>query len=191
MTDNTDTQSKITALCEHYLDERTEWDEAPELLGLFTDGQGGVRLVQILLPAELWELDRPPVMLRRYARTVAAFGGPDLPGLVAMAFRCEAFTLSEDAGPQAAETLRRRRAGGSVPPNKDVHGRIEQRLLVAVDTDGHQYTVTADRRTDDSASPAVTKVIPDGQGQSGLIPDALNLLIGVLRPQPGTAPTSR
>jgi hypothetical protein len=112
MTDNTDAQSKIAALCRRCLDERTEWDEDPELLGLFTDGDGELRMEQFRLPAELWELDRQPVILRRYAQTVAALGGPDLPGLVAVAFRCEAFVLSEDAGPQAAETMRRHAAGG-------------------------------------------------------------------------------
>jgi hypothetical protein len=77
-----------------------------------------------------------------------------------------------------------------VPPNKDVPGRIEQRLLLGVDTGGRQYTVTADRRTDGSASPAVSKLITDAHRLSGLIPDALDTLIAALRPQPGTARTS-
>jgi hypothetical protein len=190
MTDNTDTQSKIAVLCQRYLDERTEWDEDPELLGVFADDDGELRLEQFRLPAEVWELGRPPVILRRYAQMVAAFGASALSGLAAVAFRCEAFVLSEDAGPQAAETMRRRRVGGSVPPNKDVPGRIEQRLHVVVDTDGRPDTVTADRCTDGSASPAVSKVIRDGQRQSGLVPDALDILIAALRHQPGDARTS-
>ncbi|MER5546513.1 hypothetical protein ACWDBP_34890 [Streptomyces sp. NPDC001233] len=190
MTDNTDTQSKIAALCRGYLDQRTEWDEAPELLGLFTDDEGAVRLEEFRLPAELWELGRPAVILRQYADMVAAFGVRAPSDLVAVAFRCEAFALTADAGPQAEETIRRRMAGGSVPSNKDVPGRIEQRLLWVVDTEGRQYTVTADRRTDGSASPAVSKVTADRQRLSGLLADALDILLAALRPQPGTALTS-
>ncbi|MGP8302013.1 hypothetical protein ACTPOK_29655 [Streptomyces inhibens] len=182
MTDSTDAQSKIAAACTEHLDRRTEWDEAPEILGLFGGDGRGLRLEQFPVPMVLWEAGPPAVMFGRYARAVVAFEVRALPDLVAVAFRYEAFALSEDLSPQAAEVLRRRKAGGSVPRNEHVPGRIEQRIVSAVDTQGHHYMITADRMGDGSAAPAVSKLIPKGEQVTGRIPDALNELIEALHP---------
>ncbi|MEU7640961.1 hypothetical protein AB0C11_33670 [Streptomyces sp. NPDC039016] len=190
MTDSTDMQSKIAAKCAEYLDRRTEWDEPPALLGLFAEGDQGLRLERFPLPLEMWEMGPAGVMLGRYAQLVVESEMEPIPDLVAVAFRCEAFALRDDASPQAEEVIRRRMAGGSAPRNADVPGRVEQRMLSAVDTNGRHYMTTADRLANGSAAPAATEVFTDEQDPTGSIPAALDRLIAALRPQPTPSPTS-
>ncbi|MFJ9617820.1 hypothetical protein [Streptomyces noursei] len=190
MTDSTDMQSKIAAKCAEHLDRRTEWDEPPEVLGLFAEDDQGLRLERLPLPLEVWEMGPAGVMLGAYAQFVVESEMEALPDLVAVAFRCEAFALQSDASPQAEEAIRRRMAGGSAPRNADIPGRIEQRMLSAVDTDGRHYMSTASRLADGSAAPAATKVFTDGQDPTGRIPAALDRLIAALRLQPAPSRTS-
>ncbi|MBY8884806.1 hypothetical protein K7472_08095 [Streptomyces sp. PTM05] len=186
MNSNTDTQTVVRNMFIGCLDRRTQWDEPPEIL-IVTQAPGGNLIMgQLPLPAGLWEVAPPPFVLANYAHLAHATRVRPVRGLVAVAFRCEAFAISPDVSPEAAEALRRRNAGGSAPPNKDIPGRVEQRVISAVDIEGHDYMITADRRDDGTATAAVCTMHRHGARHTGRVPDAVNSLLAALRPRPAS-----
>lgn len=187
-------------MCAH-LRARTQWDELPDLYTLHATGRG-LRMSHIPIPAHLWiSYGHPP-------RAVAALAAqaPTMPRsrngthllvrphqgpLVGLALRYEAYVIRSDSpNPAAAEAARRREAGGSVPPNKDIPGRLEERCMTAVDLDGGRYMASSSRIADgkpDATEPAV-HYHPFGDTSrdklSGNVVDAIIRLLGAITPLP-------
>ncbi|TQE30860.1 hypothetical protein Sipo8835_22985 [Streptomyces ipomoeae] len=175
----------VLALCADYLRGRTEWDETPEALVLRDVNGTGLAWESLDIPEAAWRMAHPPVVLAGFAHLAAQPGLINLPqGVVAVAFRYEAFVIAPYSSPEAAEAIRRRQAGGSTPHNEHVPGRVEQRAITAVDACGRQYMVAADRQTDGGALLSTSKVLLGSQQLKGNVPSSLNELMGALSPQP-------
>ncbi len=174
----------VLALCADYLRGRTEWDETPEALVLRDANGTGLAWESLGIPEEAWAMTHPPVVLAGYAHLAAQPGLINLPqGVVAVAFRYEAFVIAQDTSPEAAEAIRRRRAGGSAPRNEHVPGRVEQRVITAVDACRREYMVAADRQADGGAVLSTSKVFA-AQKLMGNVPSALNTLMVAMSSQP-------
>lgn len=177
-------QNKVLALCEERLSARTAWDETPEALAL-RKVSSGLGWEQLPIPEAMWHVMEPPVALAAFAHLVAEVGlSIRVPGLVAVAFRYEAFVIASDVSPQADEAIRRRRAGGSVPRNEHIPGRVEQRIISALDMYGRQYMVAADRQDDGTAVLSASKALSGSERMTGRVPSALDALLEGLRPSP-------
>ncbi|GAA1919918.1 hypothetical protein [Streptantibioticus ferralitis] len=177
-----DTESMILAACEEQLARRTAWDEPPELLVVLRTGGAEPKAVPIPVSLAVWDAMPTAMVVLACAESFTQFGLIAGDSLVAVALRYEGFAITSESSPQAAEAIRRKRAGGSVPPNAEIPGRIEQRIISARDVHGRHYIASADRRSDGGATPVVSKVIGAAQQMTGAIPDALNALIAALRP---------
>lgn len=184
---STDLQSQILTVCRAHLSQRTGWDEVPELLVLKRHSCTALTVQQLPVPNLIWDKFPPAEVIAALANASVQIGVVATADTVAVALRSEGFAITHDTSPQAAEAIRRRVAGGSVPSNEHIPGRIEQRCINAVDRHGRQYLVTADRQSDGSAAPAVAQAISDAQQLSGGIPEALNAFGKAvwLHPAPG------
>lgn len=183
----TDLQSQILTACRAHLSWRTGWDEVPEVLVLKRHSEMGLTVQQLPVPDLLWDMFPPAEVIGALANASIHIGTVVTDDTVALAVRTEGFTITPDASPQAAEAIRRHAVGGSVPSNKYIPGRIEQRCINAVDRSGRQYLVTADRQGDGSAAPAVGHALSDSCQLTGGIPEALGVFCRAvwLTPAPG------
>ncbi|MFE7117512.1 hypothetical protein ACFU99_19065 [Streptomyces sp. NPDC057654] len=177
-----DIQEEILTLGESYLSGRTEWDERPAILVLRRRDGGGLEWLEWPVPATSWDVADAPTVLITYAELAAELDLPPL-RVEAVAFRYEGFVISPESSPEAAETFRRRRAGGSVPRNEEIPGRAEQRVLNIRDVHGVQYLVTATRQPDGGAVLDKRAVYPVGTSVTGGVPHGLELLMNAhIRP---------
>ncbi|MFD4343430.1 hypothetical protein ACFWQ6_00860 [Streptomyces coelicoflavus] len=195
---------KIQTLLVGHLAARTDWDEAPEL---FTIHQldAGPALMRVPLSNEVWAVyGHPPtavanlaafaLRLPRHPNGCHILVVEDAP-LIGAAFRYEAYSISQDSDhPAAREAARRRTAGGSTPRFETIPGRIEQRCITAVDTDGGRYMASASRISDqgpDASEPNVTYLAfsdPRRDRLTGNVVDATNRFLNAVKPVQATKP---
>lgn len=171
----TDLQSQILDACRAHLSWRTNWDEVPEVLVIKRHSDTGLTVQQLPVPDLLWDMFPPAEVIGALANASVHIGSVVTDDTVALAVRTEAFTITSDASPQAAEAIRRHRVGGSVPSNEYIPGRVEQRCINVVDRSGRQFLVTADRQDDGSTAPAVSHAVSGSWQVGGAIPEALNV----------------
>lgn len=137
---------KLAYRLERLLNERRLWDEPPELGFLYRHEKGGIRAEALPIPGSSWEGD-PKVLLRAMVNVLAEAGGPwgwladtlrkmATDSFVGIYLRTEGWAPPED---QADEVERRRKAGGSIPRFEGMRGRIECRMMTAVDFRGTLY----------------------------------------------------
>ncbi|MET9158267.1 hypothetical protein ABZX56_11115 [Streptomyces parvulus] len=187
-----------------HLAARTAWDEAPALFTIHEQDDGPV-LVAVPVPAFLWEsAEHPPT-----AVFALAYLAPQLPRrpdgthmlvvgegpLIGVAFRYEAYAISEDNDhPAAREAACRRTAGGSTPRFEDIPGRIEQRCITAIDTDGGRYMASSSRlseRSSEALEPKITYLAfsdPARHTLTGNVVDATNRFLNAIKPIPRKTP---
>lgn len=184
------------------LGARTEWDERPALFTLHKASGQGVRLVQVPIPEQLWTtFGHPPTAVVMVAAGALRMPrNPDgshmlvFPGsgpLIGAAFRYEAYAITKESDhPVVQEAARRREAGGSVPPFRQIPGRIEQRCLTAVDLDGGRYMASSDRIDGsrlEATEPKVSYVAfadPKRDQLSGRVVDATIRFLNAVKPVP-------
>ena len=155
------------------LRERTRWDEAPCLYGMYRDGDG-VRL-QPVMSEGAWPSGAPGMVLARLAANVSEFR-PDVlaaltsPGFIGAAFRVETWGVRQvdGNGGDARARLRKMAATAGRP---SLHpDRVEQRFMWAVTRDGSHYVAMQNR-----GERAILARRPDVQ--DGAIPCALENLV--------------
>ncbi|WAZ20195.1 hypothetical protein STRCI_001294 [Streptomyces cinnabarinus] len=115
--------------------------------------------------------------------------------LVAVAFRYEAYSISEDADhPAAREAARRRMSGGSTPRFEHIPGRIEQRCITAVDIGGGRYMASSNRidgSQPDTTEPRAAYLAPDdpsGDQMTGNVVNAVLRMLNAIKPLPTKGP---
>ncbi|MER6011601.1 hypothetical protein [Streptomyces bluensis] len=170
---STDEQNQILDACRAHLSQRTSWDEKPEILVLKRHSDTRLSVQHLPVPDLLWEMLPPARVVAALAHAANQLGVIGTPETIAVVLRYEGFTIKPKVSPQADEALRRRAAGGSSPRNEHIPGRLEQRCISAVDRQGRHYLVSADRRSDGSAAPAVGLAVTETQQVSGTIAKAL------------------
>ena len=139
---------------------------------------GGAVLRQVPLPDEVWELDRPPVMLDRMSRGLGDFGAllarvaPE--GLHGAAFRCEAWTVESrgPAGSKACDDLKREQHAGRLHVHPD---RREERAVWAVDRAGITYGAMLLRG--DTVARAQVSYPGPAKRITGTVPEALERIV--------------
>ena len=196
---------KIQNLLVGHLAARTNWDEAPELFTIHQLDAGPPALMRVPVPNELWAAyGHPPTAVANLASLALQLPRhpdgqhmlllDDAP-LIGAAFRYEAYAISEDYDhPAAREAARRRAAGGSTPRFETIPGRIEQRCITAVDTDGGRYMASASRISEqgtDASEPNVTYLAfsdPRRDKLTGNVVDATNRFLNAVKPVRATKP---
>ncbi|MER8002083.1 hypothetical protein [Streptomyces sp. NPDC095613] len=182
---NTELQNQVLSVCKENLSQRSRWDERPELLVLERHDDAGLTAQRFPVPDVLWERRHPAEVLTAVADFCRLSGMVAPADTVAVALRYEAYSISCHSSPQAAEAIRRRAVGGSVPRNEEIPGRVEQRRITAVDRQGYHYDVAADRQSDGTAAPPVGQVVSGSVRLSGRIPDALTAFSLAIDPNSG------
>ena len=166
---------QITGVLAREIAARKEWDEPPCLYFLYVEG-GTPRLSPLGLPTEVWETDRPPQVIMGMAvaagNLAAVLRQAVPPGLYGMAFRHEAWTVA--AIPGTAEAAGVERAARQHRLHEHP-ARIEVRGIWAVDRAGITYM--AEQRRGEPAVRRDVSYPEPGQGYSGTIPEALDLLV--------------
>ncbi|MBP5875683.1 hypothetical protein PV360_37105 [Streptomyces scabiei] len=190
-----------------HLRSRSEWDEQPALFTIHQVHGPGVRMIQVPVPEQVWTtFGHPPTAvvviadmalgLPRRPDGSHVFVMPDVGPLIGAAFRYEAYAISGDADhPAAREAARRRNAGGSTPRFEHIPGRVEQRCINAVDTDGGRYMASSNRIDEskpDAAEPNVHYLAfadPKRDTLTGNVVDATNRFLNAIKPAPAKGPT--
>ncbi|MEV6400930.1 hypothetical protein AB0M39_40165 [Streptomyces sp. NPDC051907] len=186
---------KFAYRMENLLKQRRRWDEQPELGFLYLHEKGGIHAEALAIPSPLWKGD-PKNLLRSLVHvltspsdTVPGMIGDTLrnvpPDLVGLYLRTEGWAPPEE---QMPEIHRRRQAGASVPRFETLAGRVETRMMTAVDTMGRLY-MTTQCRTDGLVRPCAwegmhaTATTP-GYEVDGNIPSLLLQLVMGLKARP-------
>lgn len=137
---------QILGVCSRILRQRTEWEEPPECGFLCVGPEGGTGFQPMPIPATLWwAAQSPKSLLHNLANQLPPPGAPapehpllgEIPDTAfGIYLRTEAWAVP----PRNAGKAARRRANAPLPPENP--GRVEMRLLHAIDVQGTAYEVT-------------------------------------------------
>ena len=155
------------------LRERTDWDEAPCLYGMYRE-HDGVRLSSVM-PEGVWPSGAPAQILAGLAANVSqlrpdALAALTSPAFFGMAFRTEVWGVRQTAKSDGAMKAQLRSAIATVPRPSLHPDRVEQRFMWAVTSDGAHYVAMQIR-----GERAILARKPDEH--EGLIPQALECII--------------
>lgn len=180
----TDEQTQILDACRAHLPSLLQEDALHlEMLILKRHGSSGLTVQQLPVPETLWTRHLPDQVIGLLADAATRLGVTASAETAAIALTYDALVVASDTTPQAAEVLRRRAAGGSIPRIEDVPGHVRWRCISAIDRHGRHYLVSGGRNGDGSLDPGMSMAISDSGSVSGAAADALSAFAGVIWPE--------
>lgn len=176
-------QKKLLAACQaHLLPPTGRVNETPELLILKHHGSG-LAVQPLPVPEGLWNPCAPLGAIETVTEVILALG-VTATDIAAVALEYDAFAMTPESSPQAAEAIRRHKAGGSIPQARNIPGSVRQKCISAVDRHVRHYHAFADRLGDGTTSPTVNTAITEPGEAGGELATALDALARAVWPRP-------